>query len=259
MYIRKKSIRTWLLIAMGVIMVSFASGAMGVFVTARMILGDGTPALLRIWDFVDGTGEPPLYVGKTATVEDPHGSTFYTLIPPGENLITGPFAAMVRQEGSGYGVGATFYAEHEGEGGTVWGVNSIALSYNGRPAVGMEVNGGNMSDDFALVRGIDIVNGGFAPTEYGLGIMTSNDFPVGKPRYGIVLGGPGYAGYLGTTPASHTGILIDHIDSGEAIRIAQGDHITLDGRNGRIRLRYNPDTETIEFLNGNRVVHAIPM
>lgn len=250
--------KRWLLIGGGVVLISFASGALGVFTAAELILGDHTPPKLRIWDFVDRTGQPPLYVSKTATEDDFNGSTFYMLIPPGEEVSAAPLGVAIRQEGSGAAVATTFYAENEGQGGPVWGLNSIASTYNRRPAVGMEVNGVNFSDEFAIVRGIDIVNGGTAPTEFGLGVMTSNELPAGKPRYGIVLAGPEF-GYAEHSPASRAGIVIDRIDSGEAIRIAAGDFISLDGSAGRIRLRYNPEENRIEFYNGERLAHAIPM
>lgn len=250
--------RNFLLAAAAIAVLSFASGALGVFTSAELILGDRTPPQLRAWNFRDETGNLPLYVSKTATESDFNGSMFYMLIPAGEHVLTSALGTAIRQEGAGEAVGTLMYAENEGEGGPVWDSNSIGVTYNGRPAVGMEVNGFNHSDQFAIVRGIDIVNGGSAPTEYGLGILTSVGAPDGKPRYGIVLGGPEF-GYSDTAPASRTGILIDHIDSGEAIRIAAGDYISLDGKEARIRMRYNPDEEQIEFYNGGRLAHAIPM
>lgn len=250
--------RNWILIGACIALLSFGSAALGVFTSAELILGDHTPPKLRIWDFEDRTGSPPLYVSKTATQDDFNGSTFYTMVPPGQHVEAGAIGAAARLEGSGAAVAATLYAENEGEGGPVWGSNSIAVTYNGRPAVGMEVNGFNYSDRFALVRGIDIVNGGSAPTEFGLGIMTSQAEPGGKPRYGIVLGGPEF-GYSDHSPASHSGIVVNRIDSGEALRIAAGDFITLDGEEGRIRIRYNPDKNRIEFFNGERLAHSIPM
>ncbi len=237
--------------------VSFFSAVMGTAV-GSLVLGDGTEPILRIWGYEDGTGEAPLVVSTTATADSFDNSAFYTVIPEGEKADTGALGAMARLAGSGRAVGATLYAENEGESGVVWGSNSIAVTYSGRPAVGMEVNGFNYSDQPAIVRGIDIVNGGSAPTEFGLGVMTSNDHPAGKPRYGIVLAGPEF-GYAEYAPASRAGIVIDRIDSGEAIRIAAGDFISLDGSQGNIRIRYNPDAEQIEFYNGERLTYSIPM
>ena len=172
-----------------VALISFVSAMLGA-ASSALVLGDGTEPILRIWGYEDGTGDAPLLVSTTATADSFDNSAFYTRVPEGERVDTGALGAMARMEGSGRAVGATLYAENEGEGGVVWGSNSIAVSYNGRPAVGMEVNGFNYSDEAAIVRGIDIVNGGSAPTEFGLGVMTSNDHPGGKPRYGIVLAGP---------------------------------------------------------------------
>lgn len=237
---------------------SFASGALGVFTAADLVVGDRTPPKLRAWEFLDLTGNPPLYSSKTVSGDDRNGAAFYMLVPAGESGPAAPLGSAIRQEGSGGAVGATVYAENEGQGGPVWGLNSIASTYNGNPAVGLEVNGVNQSGHYGLVRGMDIVNAGNAPTEYALGIATSASQPRGKPRYGIVLAGP-RSGYTSAAPASRTGILIDHIDSGEALQIAAGDYITLDGGKGRIRMRYNPDGNRIEFFNGERLAHTIPM
>jgi len=248
----------WLPAALAMAALSFASGALGVFTAADLVVGDRTPPKLRAWEFMDLTGNPPLYSSKTVRGDDRNGAAFYTLVPPGESGPAAPLGSAIRQEGSGGAVGATLYAENEGEGGAVWGLNSIASTYNGNPAVGMEVNGINRSGHYGLVRGVDIVNAGNAPTEYALGITTSASQPKGKPRYGIMLAGP-RSGYTGVAPASRTGILIEHIDSGEALQIAAGDFITLDGAKGRIRMRYNPQKERIEFFNGQRLAHTIPM
>lgn len=250
--------RRWILIGSGICLISFGSAALGVFAAADIVAGDGTPIKLRAWGFQDLSGKPPILASKTVRGADHHGSAFYTLIPEGESGPAGSMGVAVRQEGNGGGSGATFYAENEGGGAPVWGLNAIGATYNGTPAVGMEVNGVNRSGRFGLVRGIDLINGGDAPTEYALGIATSVTEPAGKPRYGIVLAGPAF-GYAATAPASRTGILIDHIDSGEAIRIAAGDFISLDGARGRIRMRYNPDSEAVELYNGDRLAHAFPM
>ncbi len=240
-----------------VALVTFLSAFMGM-ISGALVLGDGTEPILRIWNYEDGTGNAPLVVTTTATEDDYDNSAFYTVVPPGQQVDTGAIGVMARMEGSGRAVGATLYAENEGEGGMVWGSNSIGISYNGDPAVGMEVNGFNYSDRPATVRGVDIVNGGSAPTEFGLGVMTSNAQPGGKPRYGIVLAGPEF-GHAEHAPASIAGIVVDRIDSGEAIRIAAGDFIALDGAAARIRMRYNPDSEQIEFFNGERLSYTIPM
>lgn len=237
--------------------VAAASAMLGALTATSLVLGDGTEPVLRILGLEPVVTDPPLMVSTTAT-EGVDNSTFYTVVPEGESVDVGALGASTRVEGGGHGVGATLYAEHDGDSGTVWGSNSIAVSWTGRPAVGAEFNGVNYSDDFALVRGIDIVNAGSAPTELGLSIMTSNDQPGGKPLYGIVLGGPEF-GYTDHSPASEAGIVINSIDSGEAIRIASGNFISLDGATGRIRMRYNPKTEQIEFFNGERLAHSIPM
>ncbi|QOC23587.1 hypothetical protein IC757_05465 [Wenzhouxiangella sp. AB-CW3] len=240
-----------------VALVSFVAAMLGT-AAGSVVLGDGTKPILRIWGMEDGTGDAPLLVATTATEDSFDNSAFYTVVPEGEQVDTGGLGAMARLEGRGRAVGATLYGENDGEGGIVWGSNSIAVSYNGRPAVGMEVNGFNYSDRPATVRGIDIVNGGSAPTEFGLGVMTSNDHPDGKPRYGIVLAGPEF-GHARHSPASRAGLVIDQIDSGQAVRIAAGDYIALDGADAQVRLRYNPEAGQIEFHNGDDLVYSIPL
>jgi hypothetical protein len=123
--------------------------------------------------------------------------------------------------------------------------------------VGLEVNGVNFSGNpFALVRGIDIVNVGNAQTQWALGIETSISHPAGKPKVGIMLAGPN-TGYP-HTPASDSGIVIDRIDSGEAIRIQAGDRIAFNNE-GTIYMKYNPQTNRLEFYNGPDLKFAIPM
>lgn len=240
----------------GLAVLCFASGAAGVFTAADLVLGDGTPPYSRGGGDLDEFGRSPLYAGHTIG-GGYHASTFYSLVPEGETRDGSSLGVITRKEGPGAAVGAYFYAENEGEGAPVWGANFIARTYSGQPAVGMEVNGVNDSGQYGIVRGMDIVNGGDAPTQWGLGILTASWAPSGQPRYGIVLGGPRFG--AGAAPASRTGLLIDHVDSGEAIQIAAGDFITLDGGRGRIRMRYNPAQERIEFYNGARLAHAIAM
>lgn len=248
--------RRGILAAGGLAVLCFASGAAGVFTAADIVLGDGTPPVSRGAGDLDEYGNSPLYAGHTIG-NGYHASTFYSLLPEGESGDGASLGVITRKEGSGAAVGAYFYAENDGPDAPAWGANVIARTYSGRPAVGMEVNGVNDSGRYGLVRGMDIVNGGDAPTQWGLGILTASWAPAGQPRYGIVLGGPRFG--AGAAPASRTGLLIDRIDSGEAIQIAAGDFITLDGKDGRIRMRYNPQAERIEFYNGDRLAHAIPM
>lgn len=247
----------WILTSLAMALLCFGSGALGVFMAADLVLGDRTPPFTRAGGELSEFGKSPLYASHTVG-EGYHSSTFFSLIPEGEDRTGSSLGVMTRKEGSGGAVGAYFYAENEGSGAPAWGLNAIARTYRRSPAVGMEVNGVNDSGRFGLVRGVDIVNGGNAPTQYALGIGTSVAAPAGKPRYGIVLAGPAF-GYTTTAPASRTGILIDHIDSGEAIQIAAGDFITLDGEAGQIRMRFNPESEQIEFYNGERLAHAFAM
>lgn len=53
-------------------------------------------------------------------------------------------------------------------------------------------------------------------------------------------------------------MVIDHIDSGEAIRIQAGDRISFNNE-GTIYMKYNPATHQIEFYNQDELKFAIPM
>src|SRR5699024_6496514 len=183
--------------------VAATSAIFGALTATSLVLGDGTEPVLRMLGLEPFVNDPPLLVSTTAE-EGVDNSAFYTLIPAGKSLDAGALGASTRLEGGGRGVGATLFAENDGDSGAVWGSNSIAVTWTGRPAVGAEINGVNYSDDFALVRGLEIINGGSAPTELGLSVMTSNGQPGGKPRYGIVLGGPEF-GYSDHSPPSAAG------------------------------------------------------
>lgn len=238
-------------------MIAAASAALGAYTAAELILGDRTFPKLRAWNFEDLSGTPALYISKTVTDADRNSVSLYQLLPDGVDGPASPFGVGTRSEGAGNPVGGYFYAENDGTG-IAFGVNPIAATYSGSPAVGMEVNGVNRSGkNDALVRGIDIVNGGNAKTQWAMGIQTSGAEPEGKPRFGIVLGGPGYG--FPHTPASEVGVAVDKVDSGKAIEVHAGDALVLDGRQGQVRMLYNPTTEQVEFYRGELLAFAISM
>jgi len=226
------------------------------FESADVLLGDHTFPKLHIWQFQDQTHDPRLFVSNTAgsdAMDSP--SFFYSLVRAGNTGPHAPLSSAIRSEGGGDVVGGIFYAETEGTS-VAYGVNPHAATYSGAPAVGMEVNGINLSGNPATVRGIDIVNGGNASTQWALGIETSTAQPAGIPSIGIALAGQtlNYA----DAPARDTGLFIDHIDSGEAIRIQAGDRVALNNE-GTIYFLYNPGTNRIEFYHGQALKFAIPM
>ena len=224
--------------------------------SAELALGDGTFPSLRIWQFLDRVVNSHLFVSTTASSEAETPTFLYTHVPPGVTTPHSSLSSSIRSEGEGDAVGAYLYAENEGKG-IAFGGNTFASTYSGAPAVGLEVNGINQSGNpSALVRGIDIVNSGNASTQWALGIETSMSQPAGKPKVGIILAGPNH-GYP-HTPASESGIVVDHIDSGEAIRIQAGNRIALNNE-GTIYMKYNPQTNSIEFYNGAELKFTIPM
>lgn len=161
-------------------------------------------------------------------------------------------AAAAHGEGSGQAVGWFAYGETAGQA-TAWGANLIGVSYSGAAAIGAEVNGVNRSGKPATVAGINIVNGGNAATYAALLIDTSTDEPQGKPRFGIYLAGSGRGNP--SAPASDTGLLIDEIDSGEAIRIADDHRIALT-RDGKSYLKFDSASHTIQLVKDGAVVAA---
>ena len=223
---------------------------------AELLLGDGTFPSLRIWNFVDRVVNARLFVSTTAGPDEDTPTLLYTLAPDGILGVRSALSANSRTEGVAHAVGGFLYAETEGAG-IAFGGNAHATTYSGAPAVGLEVNGINFSGNpQARVRGIDIVNAGDAPTQWALGIETSFAAPQGKPKVGIMLPGPAQG--FPHNPASETGIVIGTIDSGEAIRIQANHRIALDNA-GSIYLKYNAETNQIEFYNGLALKHAIPM
>ena len=150
-------------------------------------------------------------------------------------------AAMAAHgEGTGQAVGLFAYGENAGEG-EAWGANIIGVSYSGGPAVGLEVNGVNRSGAEANVHGLYIGNVGNAPTRAALTIQTSFAEPQGKPKYAIFIAGQ--SDNNPTAPASDVGILIDHVDSGMAMQVSQGDKIAL-----------SHDGQTYLVFDGQRVL-----
>jgi hypothetical protein len=249
--------RLWLGIAVGIALSGSVYAALSGFQSAELLLGDHTYPKLHIWQFEDHTRDTRLFVSNTAGPDGMDSpSFFYTLVPPGVASPNITLSTAIRTEGKGDAAGAVFYAETESEA-AAYGANPHAASYAGGPAVGMEVNGLNMSGDpAAKVRGIDIVNGGNAGTQWALGIQTSTVQPQGIPSIGIALAGQ-VAGYP-VAPARDTGLFVDHIESGEAIRIQAGDRIALDNE-GTVYFLYNPGTHRIEFYNAGILKFAIPM
>ena len=249
--------RFWIGIAVGIALSGSGYAALSGFQSAELLLGDHTFPKLHAWQFKDRTHDSRLFVSNTAAADGADSpSLFYSLVPPG---VSGPqitLSTAIRTEGKGDAAGAVFYAETE-SGAAAYGANPHAATYAGGPAIGMEVNGLNFSGNSAAnVRGIDIVNAGNAGTQWALGIETSIAQPKGMPSIGIALAGQA-AGYP-VAPARDTGLFVDRIESGEAIRIQAGDRVALNNE-GTIYFLFNPETNQIEFYNAGILKFAIPM
>jgi hypothetical protein len=138
--------------------------------------------------------------------------------------------------------------------GGAWGANIVGGTYSTTAvAHGLEVNGVNNSGSTTpIVDGLFIVNGGTAKTTAAIAVATSISTPAGIPDYGIVLAGPN-SFYSSYSPAAVTGLYIDTVTSGEAIRIQADNRIALTNT-GDTYIRYNTATNTVQIVKHNVVV-----
>ncbi|MEW6106237.1 MAG: hypothetical protein AB1563_07730 [Bacillota bacterium] len=192
-----------------------------------------------------------MYVGARGT------NATLTTFALADSQLQGGFGAISKSPSTHPSVGAFLYGEAAtGSATTVWGANPHAVTFSpSSNAVGEEVNGVNRTSPPStapIVYGMNIVNGGTAATDAGLIIQTSNSEPAGRPDYGIILGGPS-TGTGSSAPATITGLLIDRVSSGEAIRIMENNRIALN-KNGSVYIRYNTSTDRIELVRGGVVV-----
>lgn len=205
-----------------------------------LIVGTQTVPYLRIWNGENHATEH-LQVSDDTNVG---AARFYARTSTGLNW----GAAMAAHgEGTGQAVGLFSYGETEGSG-TAWGANIFAATYTAAPAVGIEAAGINFSSLPAPVYGIEIFNSGLAATRAALAIETGMSAPLGKPDYGIWIVGPSDGNP--NTPASKAGIFLDHIDSGVALQIEQGDKMML-SHDGNAYLYY--DGSRIKFVRNGVV------
>jgi hypothetical protein len=152
-------------------------------------------------------------------------------------------------------IGAFLYAEADaGSSAVVSGGKYSAYTFSpSSHAVGEQVNAFNRSGSTSPnVFGLNIGMLGTAATDAGLVIETANIEPAGRPDYGIVIGGPNTTG-VPTQPARKTGILMDHISSGEAIRIMDNNRIALN-QAGNTYIRYNSSNNRVQIVRNNVVV-----
>ena len=141
-----------------------------------------------------------------------------------------------------------------GSSTVVWGAKYSAYTFSpSSNAVGEEVNSFNRSGSTSPnVWGLNIGMVGNAATDAGLVIETANSEPNGRPDYGIVIGGPKTTG-VPTQPAGQTGILIDHISSGEAVRIMDDNRVALN-KAGNTYIRYNSGSNRVQIVRNNVIV-----
>ena len=147
-----------------------------------------------------------------------------------------------------------------GEAGTsatpasaVWGAKLVGVAWGSTATVhGAEVNGVNLGTGTPSVDGVFVVMGGNAKTRAAVAIATSIAAPSGRPDYGIILAGPN-SQYSTANPASVTGLYIDNITSGEAIRIQANQRIALT-KAQTTYFRYDSASDKVQLVKNNVIV-----
>jgi hypothetical protein len=213
-------------------------------------VGDNAFPYLHAWGGVDNV-QAHFYTSTNSGLY--HNGFFYGNATTGSKQFG--VAAAVYTNNSLYGVGSYLYGEADTNStSSVWGANLIGVTYSPSAiAHGVEVDAINNSGSVnPVVDGVYIVNAGSAKTTASLVIATSVAQPAGRPDYGIMLAGPNTT-YATTAPATVTGLYIDQIASGEAIRI-QADHRIALTNTGDTYIRYNSSTNTIQIVKHNVVV-----
>jgi hypothetical protein len=218
-------------------------------------VGDNAFPYLRLWGGVDQTRAH--FYGSTNTGLTYNGF-FYTQTTTNAQGGQSAFNGAARSDNGMLAYGGYFYGEADASATSgVWGLNLVGATYSANSvAHGVEINGGNNAPGNPVVDGLFIVNSGTAKTTAALVTATSLAQPLGRADYGIMLAGPNVIYGGGTTPtlpASLTGVFIDNITSGEAIRI-QADHRVALNNAGTTYFRYNSATDTVQLVKNNAVV-----
>lgn len=203
-----------------------------------------TPSL-RIWNNENRA------TGQFIVLDNTGDGAFrgFSVVQPGQKYGWGAgFASRVDSPGA-EGVGVSGYAETGVAWAGAWGANLFARSYHPYAnAFGAEIAGGNFADDTPVVYGVYVVMEGTSPTKAGVVIEPSLAFPEGRPEYGVWVKenekGKG---------ARKVGILIDKVDSGEALKVQSGERIVLSG-DGEVYMRYNETTDRVEVVKRGKIV-----
>ena len=212
-------------------------------------VGDNAFPYLHSWGGVDMVAAR-FYTSTNTGLQ--HNAFFYgrTFNGPQNGLSAAAYSNNGQLAVGSYLVGEADTSSTSG----AWGANIVGGTYSTvATAHGLEVNGlNNSGSPNPIVDGLFIVNGGSAKTVAGLAIATSLSGPSGIPDYGIILGGPNSL-YSSYNPATVTGLYIDTVASGEAIRIQANNKISLTNT-GDTYIKYNSSTNTVQIVKHNVVV-----
>lgn len=226
-------------------------------------VGDNAFPYLHLWSGVDQVSAH-LYASVNGGLRD--NAFFYNDSPiscPGigyPNCGVSAFNGAARTATSKFAYGGWSYAEADTPAtatATAWGARLLARTYSSLvPAHGVEVNGLNATNGAPVTDGVFIVMGGNAKTTAGMVMATGAWAPAGRPDYGMMLAGPNSnygGGAVPTLPASVTGVYIDQIASGEAIRIQRDQRVALTG-SGTTYFRYDSASDKVQLVKNNVVV-----
>jgi hypothetical protein len=219
-------------------------------------VGDNVFPTLTLWGGVDNV-KAHFYTSSNGTKAD--NAYFYntTVCPSGPCPTDLSALNGVAHTDNQYEVrGGWIYGEAASttpSGSGTWGGKATGTAWGSSAAVhGIEVNGLNLGNGAPKVDGVFVVMGGSAKTRAAVSVATSIGAPNGRPDYGIMLAGP-HTTYSSYNPASVTGLFIDNVVSGEAIKIQKDQRIALTNSQTTY-FRYNSALDKVQLVKNNVVV-----
>lgn len=203
---------------------------------------------LRIWNYESRVSDQLVVLDDTGR----GAIRGFAVVPPGAKYgWGGGFTCRADSPGC-EGVGVSGYAETGVEGAGVWGANLFARSYHPNSnAHGTEISTGNFSGPTVINYGLFVVMEGLFANRAGVVVESSLAFPEGRPEIGMWIKENEHG-----NGARTTGLLVDHVDSGEAIRVQSGQRIALSS-DGRVYVRYNDVNDKIEIIRRDEVVLSL--
>ena len=175
----------------------------------------------------------------------------FSIVRPGQQYGWGVAGTARIDAPDAEGVGVSGYAEANVEHGNAWAANLFARAYvPNTTVVGAEISAGNMADETVIAYGEHLIVEGLAPTTAGLVVEPSLSLPEGRAKTAIwIKANEANNG----TAARETGLRIDPVDSGVAIKIQAGQRIVL-SEDGDVFLRYDAASDRITLTKHNTIV-----